>query len=40
MLAIINAALIMLDHLIPDAVLFIGSGVIAGFSQMRTTPVL
>ena len=39
MLAIINAELIMRDHLIPEAVLFIEDGKIAGFGEMRTTPV-
>ncbi len=39
MKAIINATLIMLDHLIPDAVLFIEDGKISGFGEMRTTPV-
>ena len=39
MLAIINATLVMLDHLIPDAVLFIEDGKIAGFGEMRTTTV-
>ena len=39
MLAIINAELIMHDHLIPEAVLFIENGKIAGFGEMRTTPI-
>ena len=39
MIAIINAELVMLDHLIPEAVLFIEDGKIAGFGEMRTTPV-
>ena len=39
MLAIINAELVMKDHLIPEAVLFIEDGKIAGFGEMRTTPV-
>lgn len=39
MLAIINAELVMHDHLIPDAVLFIEDGKIAGFGEMRTTPI-
>ncbi len=39
MLAIINAELVMRDHLIPEAVLFIEDGKIAGFGEMRTTPV-
>ena len=36
MLAIINAELVMKDHLIPEAVLFVGDGKIAGFGEMRT----
>ncbi len=39
MIAIINAELVMRDHLIPEAVLFIADGKIAGFGEMRTTPV-
>ena len=39
MTAIINAELIMRDHLIPEAVLFIEDGKIAGFGEMRTTPI-
>jgi len=39
MKAIINAELVMKDHLIPEAVLFIEDGKIAGFGEMRTTPV-
>jgi len=39
MLAIINATLVMRDHLIPEAVLFVEDGVIAGFGEMRSTPV-
>ena len=39
MLAIINAELIMRDHLIPDAVLFVEDGKIAGYGEMRTTPI-
>ena len=39
MLAIINAELIMRDHLIPDAVLFIEDGKIAGYGEMRTTAI-
>ncbi len=39
MIAIINAELVMRDHLIPDAVLFIEDGKIAGFGEMRTTPI-
>jgi len=37
--AIINAELVMRDHLIPEAVLFIEDGKIAGFGEMRTTPI-
>ena len=39
MIAIINAELIMKDHLIPEAVLFIENGKITGFGEMRTTPI-
>ncbi|MDO4867209.1 MAG: amidohydrolase family protein [Clostridia bacterium] len=39
MKAIVNATLVMRDHLIPEAVLFIEDGMIAGFGEMRTTPV-
>ncbi len=39
MLAIINAELVMRDHLIPEAVLFIEDGKIAGFGEMRTTSI-
>lgn len=39
MLAIKNATLVMRDHLIPDAVLFVEDGVIAGFGEMRNTPI-
>ena len=39
MLAIINAELVMKDHLIPEAVLFIEDGKIAGFGEMRTTQI-
>ena len=39
MIAIINAELVMRDHLIPEAVLFIDDGKIAGFGEMRTTPI-
>ena len=39
MLAIINAELVMKDHLIPEAVLFIEDGKIRGFGEMRTTPI-
>ena len=39
MLAIINAELIMKNHLIPDAVLFVEDGIIQGFGEMRNTPI-
>lgn len=39
MLAIINAELVMRDHLIPEAVLFVENGKIAGFGEMRNTPI-
>ena len=39
MTAIINAELVMRDHLIPEAVLFMEDGKIAGFGEMRTTPI-
>jgi len=39
MLAIINAELVMRDHLIPEAVLFVEGGKIAGFGEMRSTPI-
>ena len=39
MLAIKNATLIMRDHLIPDAVLFIEDGLIKDFGEMRSTPI-
>ena len=39
MIAIINATLVMKDHLIPEAVLFIEDGVITGYGEMRVTPV-
>lgn len=38
MTAIINATLVMRDHFIPDAVLFIEGGKIAGYGEMRKTP--
>ncbi len=39
MTAIINAVLVMRDHYIPDAVLFMEDGIITGFGEMRKTPV-
>ena len=38
MIAIKNATLVMRDHLIPEAVLFVEDGLIAGFGEMRSTP--
>ena len=39
MLAIKNAVLVMRDHLIPEAVLFVENGLIAGYGEMRSTPI-
>ena len=39
MKAIINAERVMRDHLIPEAVAFIEDGKIAGYGEMRTTPI-
>ena len=39
MLAIKNATLVMRDHLIPDAVLFVEDGKIHTFGEMRNTPI-
>lgn len=39
MIAIKNATLVMKDHLIPEAVLFVENGLIAGFGEMRNTPI-
>ena len=39
MIAIKNATLVMRDHLIPEAVLFVEDGMIAGYGEMRTTPI-
>ena len=39
MLAIINAELVMRNHLIPEAVLFVENGRIQGFGEMRNTPI-
>ena len=39
MIAIKNATLVMKDHLIPEAVLFIEDGKIADFGEMRSTPI-
>jgi len=39
MLAIINAELVMRDHFIPEAVLFVEDGIICGYGEMRNTPI-
>ena len=39
MIAIKNATLVMRDHLIPDAVLFLEDDVITGFGEMRNTTI-
>ena len=39
MIAIINAELVMRDHFIPEAVIFIDGKKIAGFGEMRNTPI-
>ncbi len=39
MTAIINAELVMKDHLIPEAVLFLEDGKITGYGEMRSTPI-
>ncbi len=39
MLAIKNATLVMRDHLIPDAVLFVEDGKIHSFGEMRNTAI-
>ena len=39
MIAIINAELVMRDHFIPEAVIFIDGIKIAGFGEMRNTPI-
>ena len=39
MLAITHAELVMRDHMIPDAVLFVEDGIITGFGEMRNTPI-
>ncbi len=39
MKAIVNADLVMADHIIPQAVLFIEDGTITGYGEMRNTPV-
>ena len=39
MLAIINAELVMRDHLIPEAVIFMEEGVITGYGEMRSTEI-
>ena len=39
MKAIINAELVMRNHTIPEAVLFMEDGIITGFGEMRNTPI-
>ena len=39
MTAIINAELVMHNHTIPEAVLFMEDGIITGFGEMRNTPI-
>lgn len=39
MLALIHAELVLHDHFMPEAVLFIEDGKISGFGEMRTTPI-
>ena len=39
MTAIINAELVMRNHTIPEAVLFMEDGIIKGFGEMRNTPI-
>ena len=39
MTAIINAELVLKDHLIPDGVLFMEDGIITGFGEKRNTPI-
>ena len=39
MKAIIHAELVLRDHLIPDAVLFMQDGIITGFGEMRNTEI-
>ena len=39
MIAIQNATLVMRDHLIPEAVLFIQDDIITGYGEMRNTPI-
>ena len=39
MLAIINAELVMHNHFIPEAVLFVEDGIITGYGEMRNTPI-
>ena len=39
MLALIHAELVLHDHFMPEAVLFIEDGIISGFGEMRTTPI-
>ncbi len=39
MKAVINATLVMRDHFIPDAVLFVNDGRISGYGEMRNTEI-
>ena len=39
MLAVVHAELVMHDHFIPDAVVFVENGVICGYGEMRQTPI-
>ena len=39
MLALKNAELVMRDHFIPEAVLFVEDGIICGYGEMRNTPI-
>ena len=39
MKAIINAELVMRNHTIPEAVLFMEDGIITGYGEMRSTPI-
>ena len=39
MLALINTTLVLHDHYVPEAVLFIEKGKITGFGEMRLTPI-
>ena len=39
MFALINTTLVLHDHYLPEAALFIEDGKISGFGEMRTTPI-